>query len=305
MSSYEVHIAAQRVTLAGTLQSADDPRGGVLLLNGSGPLDRDSNMPGQRLDVAKTLAHALEQAGLTSLRIDKRGVGGSTGDALTGGFHDETADARAALDYLAEVVAGPLVVAGHSMGGTIALRLATHARVEAVVLLATPAQPLRTVIPWQTERITESLPGPSWAVPRFLQALQRRTWQEIEESTDDTIRRMFKRHPARWFREALDHDPRDDLAALMCPLLAITGRKDLQVDADDVATMAATVQGPFHGETPSQPHPFASHRVGPGRDHELRQPIAAAGRSCDDRVGDLLAGAARVVSPCDCHTEAR
>ena len=46
------------VRLEGTLSVPDDPgpHPAALLLNGSGPLDRDSNMPGQRLDVAKALA---------------------------------------------------------------------------------------------------------------------------------------------------------------------------------------------------------------------------------------------------------
>ena len=49
------------VRLEGTLSVPDDPglHPAALLLNGSGPLDRDSNMAGQRLDVAKALATSL------------------------------------------------------------------------------------------------------------------------------------------------------------------------------------------------------------------------------------------------------
>ena len=47
----------------------------MLLLAGSGPVDRDGNLPCARNDSMKLLAHALAGQGVASLRIDKRGVG--------------------------------------------------------------------------------------------------------------------------------------------------------------------------------------------------------------------------------------
>ena len=62
----------------------------VLMIHGSGPLDRNANMPGQQFDVFNSLAHALAAAGYASLRYDKRGCGSSTGDFFetghAGGF---------------------------------------------------------------------------------------------------------------------------------------------------------------------------------------------------------------------------
>jgi alpha-beta hydrolase superfamily lysophospholipase len=252
VESVEVEIASGDVRLGGTMLMPLEPRGGAVFLNGSGPLDRDSNIDGQRLDVAKAFATALADAGWVSLRFDKRGVGESTGDALTGGFDDETADAAAALRHLRTVVDSPLVVLGHSVGGTIAVRLAARHRVDGVVLLATPAQRLRDVAHWQTERIAATLPGPSWLAPRMFRAAQRRGWRSIDRSTGDTIRGVFRRQPARWFREAFAYDPGPDLAALTCPVLAVTGHKDLQVDAADVAAIGSAVDGPFRGETPDE-----------------------------------------------------
>ena len=70
-------VAGDGVRLAGTLTPAESgiARGAVLLVSGSGSLDRDSNMAHQRLDVAVTLAESLARAGVASLRYDKRGVG--------------------------------------------------------------------------------------------------------------------------------------------------------------------------------------------------------------------------------------
>ena len=90
------------VRLEGTLSLSDDPgpHPAALVLSGSGPLDRDSNMAGQRLDVAKALATGLAARGVASLRFDKRGVGKSGGEYLTASLSDETADASCALDAL-------------------------------------------------------------------------------------------------------------------------------------------------------------------------------------------------------------
>ncbi len=101
--------------LVGTLTRADTagPSPAALLLNGSGPLDRDSNMPGQALDVAKTLAEGLAARGVASLRYDKRGVGESSGEYLTTGFGQEASDASRALSALR---AAPAVDAGAARG---------------------------------------------------------------------------------------------------------------------------------------------------------------------------------------------
>ena len=52
-------------------------------------------------------------------------------------------------------------------------------------------------------------------------------------------------------REFMAHEPEADLRRIQCPVLAITGRKDLQVDPDDVARIGALVGGRFTGETPA------------------------------------------------------
>ncbi len=56
--------------------------------------------------------------------------------------------------------------------------------------------------------------------------------------------------PARWLREYMAYEPVTDLVAIRCPVLAITGRKDLQVEPDDVERIGALVAGPFTGSTP-------------------------------------------------------
>src|SRR3712207_8124241 len=59
---------------------------------------------------------------------------------------------------------------------------------------------------------------------------------------------------ARWTREFMAHDPRDDLRRIAVPVLALTGEKDLQVDPGDLAVIAATVPGGARTELRSEEH---------------------------------------------------
>ena len=249
-------LTADQVRLAGTLMSpGDGVWPAVLIINGSGPLDRDSAMKGQALGFGSSLAEELAKVGVASLRFDKRGVAESEGDYLPTGLDTETEDAAAALDALAaapEVDADRVGLVGHSVGALISVRLAADdPTVGAVVMLAGPAQDGRTVTAWQGARLTSSLPGPSWLLPKVALAVHGYGLRKLERSTDNVVRLPIERQPAKWMREFMAYDPEPDLRRIECPLLAITGRKDLQVDPDDVARIGSLVGGCFTGETPN------------------------------------------------------
>lgn len=220
---------------------------GVLLLSGSGPLDRDSNTPRQRLNVSSTLANALALVGIASLRFDKRGVGASAGDYPSTGFDCETSDAAAALDTMRSIDGidpGRIGVVGHSAGATIAARLGAHSEsVAFAVLLSCAASSGADVMAWQTERIAEGLPGPSWALERWFRRKQTRLFDRLDASIDDTLGTGKHAIPAKWMREYRVHDPIADLAALRCPVLAITGGKDIQVDPEETSLIREVVPG--------------------------------------------------------------
>jgi uncharacterized protein len=243
--------ARDGVRLVGTLvrpaPSEDSPA--ALLLNGSGPLDRDSNMPGQVLDVAPALAVALAEHGIASLRFDKRGVGESGGEYLTTGFDLETSDAADALAELRHAH-GRVTVIGHSVGATIAIRLASDDDLAGIVLLAAACRTGEDVMRQQSERIASARRGLGRLFAPLLVRWQARIRRKLSASDGDVARVAGANLPARWFREFMAYDPADDLSRVRCPVLAITGRNDIQVDPDDVARMCELVSAPFEGHTP-------------------------------------------------------
>jgi len=88
--------------------------------------------------VVSEVAHACSRAGLATLRFNWRGVGASAGEP-SGEARDADLDFAAALEQLAETVAGAITVCGYSFGAAAALRAAASSpRVRQAILVAPP-----------------------------------------------------------------------------------------------------------------------------------------------------------------------
>ncbi len=250
MTDTDVTFRSTGATLAGTLTRPAGSRSvpGVLILAGSGPLDRDGNHRRLRLDISRQLAVALHDAGLASLRYDKRGVGASSGTFLATGLHDNVVDARAAVDALrAQPGVDParLFVLGHSEGAILATALLAGdaPQIAGAVLLSPTARPGAAVLRWQAERIADDLPAPVRVMLRVLRidlvARVARNHERLRATTTDVARLGGARVNARWFREFMAYDPAPDLARLAVPVLAVAGNKDLQAPPEDLDAIAA------------------------------------------------------------------
>ena len=134
--------AAASVTLAGTLLEPSTPSDAPLavLVSGTGPIDRDVTFVGHAL--FRVLAHSLAEAGIASLRFDKRGVGESEGDFSSAGPDDFVADVVGAMEYIGGQTRFPeerVGLIGHSEGGMVALTAAAkRPGTPFCVLLASP-----------------------------------------------------------------------------------------------------------------------------------------------------------------------
>jgi pimeloyl-ACP methyl ester carboxylesterase len=155
----EVRFASGDVTLAGTLTlpEGDARVPAVLLVTGSGPQDRNEELLGHKPFLL--LADRLTRAGFAVLRVDDRGVGGSSGSDGEATFEDLAADVGAGLDLLAahpRVDAAAMGLLGHSQGGYLAPYVAAQRDdVAFAILMAGPAVDGFAVLEVQNELLIE------------------------------------------------------------------------------------------------------------------------------------------------------
>jgi len=148
------------VKLAGTLTLP--PSGGpfpaVLLITGSGAQDRDEKAFGHRPFLV--LADYLTHRGIAVLRVDDRGVGGSTGNSLTSTSEDFAGDVLAGVEYLKkhkEINPEQIGLLGYSEGGLIAPLAAAQSKdVAFIVLMAGPGLTGEEILQRQTALILKA-----------------------------------------------------------------------------------------------------------------------------------------------------
>jgi len=246
------------VQLAGTLTvpEGSGPFPAVLLITGSGQQDRDETVFGHKPFLV--LADALSRRGVAVLRVDDRGMGGSTGPVVTATSADFAVDAGASFAFLSarpEIAHDRIGLIGHSEGGTIAPLVAqADPRVAFIVLIAGPAVSGEALLVEQSRRIQLGS-GIDPAVAESNVATQARIMHAVAENAGSAeaaiaavdavltgagmpeaqrqaIAPQFASPWPRWF---IAHDPRASLAALHIPVLALYGGKDVQVPADQNA----------------------------------------------------------------------
>lgn len=194
----EARYPSGAVQLAGTLTvpPGRGPFPAVLLLTGSGAHDRDEEILHHRPFLV--LADHLTRAGIAVLRVDDRGVGGSSGAKETATTDDLAADALAGVRWLAaqpEVAASRIGLLGHSEGGVVAPIAAGRSpgspgspAVAFLVLLAAPGLPGDQIVMEQTEWLLRHAGVPPEVLARRLD-LERRILDLVRGESDTTALR--------------------------------------------------------------------------------------------------------------------
>ncbi len=302
---HEVTFTSDGLTLAGTLtvpraasSLPEAPAPVVLMLPGSGQTDRNDSAKQLPINLFPQLVVPLVARGFATFSYDKRGVGASEGDFWPTGFNDNTADAAAAVAWLAqrpEVDASRIFVLGHSEGALHAARLAAgtedgdDAAVAGAILLAGAAKTGEETLLWQGSKIASTLTGFNKFVIRLLhidvEKSQRKTFDKVRATTADVTRIQLQKVNTKWLREFLAYDPATDLTKVQVPVLAITGSRDMQVDPSDLERMAELVPQNFESHlVPDVTHLMRDDPNGSG----LQGYKAQAKRPVDARVVALV-----------------
>jgi uncharacterized protein len=214
--------AASGVQMAATLTlpKGKGPFAAVVLISGSGPQDRDESLAEHKPFLV--LADHLTRAGIAVLRYDDRGTAKSTGVFRGSTTRDFSQDALGALTYLRtrkDIDATKLALLGHSEGGMIAPMLASaDAKVAAVVMLAGPGLPGEKLLEQQLYDTLRAENVPESQFPM------------MRKNQLDALEKL--RESDAWLKYFLSYDPAAALKLLRCPVLALNGSRDTQVNAE-------------------------------------------------------------------------
>jgi pimeloyl-ACP methyl ester carboxylesterase len=303
----EVLIWNGGIKLAGTLTrpKTGKPFGAVVLIPGSGPVNRDEEVFGWK--PFRVLADHLTRSGLAALRFDSRGVGGSGGTAYQYGLQDVAADVFAAVRYLksrADIDHRWIGLCGHSQGGIVApLCAAQSDDVSFVICLSGTGLPGDLVFFAQQRAISraEGVTEREWQedlgkLRKFVSLIR---GQAARADLDPVVRAMVSNQIQRqtrgtdspgekrsseleskvdcilsgydtpWFRSFLDYDPRPKLAKVKCPVLLIFGEFDAQVPPEE--NRRAMVQSLLHGK-----HSDFTVKTFPGANHLFQAAVTGS-----------------------------
>lgn len=225
----------------------------VLMVTGSGQENRNEEMFDHQPFLV--LADYLARHGIASLRYDDRGFAKSTGDASRSTMKDNAEDARCGFNYLKSLKKfGKIGVMGHSEGGSVAMMLAAEGLPDFIVSLAGMAERGDSLMLKQVYQAMETRGGASFARDycKVLGAIYayRNAKKDIshpEAVLDALLKQTNVSLPALsrqsllpvitmqtpWVLDFIATDMACYLPKIKCPVMAVNGSKDVQVDAHD------------------------------------------------------------------------
>ena len=249
----EVTFTNGDAVLKGTLtlpENCDRKTPVLIMVTGSGLQNRDEEMFGHK--PFAVIADAFARAGIATLRYDDRGFGESTGDVVLCTTEDLKNDALAGVKLLRDRFERVGVI-GHSEGGTIALMLAGERQVDFAVSLAGMIVSGAETLLAQNRRAFESAGLPESEVEAFARllsdtftAIRTRAPLPSADNYDitDALRKNYAaalpsfRTPYMEFFLGLDLSA--SLSGITCPVMALNGTKDTQVQCDrNIAALEA------------------------------------------------------------------
>ncbi|WP_294286818.1 alpha/beta fold hydrolase [uncultured Chryseobacterium sp.] len=246
---------ADKNTLAGTLtqpENFDKNRPILVLITGSGAQNRDEELF-EHKPFAVIADHFAKQ-GIATLRLDDRGIGGSSKGTANDTSYNFATDINTAVDYLVSKGYRNIGLLGHSEGGMIAPMVATmNKNVKFLVLMAAPGTPIDQLLIQQNDRAgklmgqSDDQVGQSRKVNseiyRFIKTYSGNDYEkELQQfltknfagqMNETAIQNIQHQTSSPWFRYFIKFNPDTYLLKIKIPVLAVNGSLDFQVPSKE------------------------------------------------------------------------
>ncbi|MCL4812256.1 MAG: alpha/beta fold hydrolase, partial [Vicinamibacteraceae bacterium] len=235
----DVRIPGNGFSIAGTVSKPKDGTvparlrlPAIVLVGGSGPVDRDELVAG--IPIFGQLAGALADAGHLVLRYDKRGVGQSGGREESATLSDYADDLRAAVRWLEkrrDVDPKRITAVGHSEGALVAMLAATREKkITRLVLMAGPGTTGADLVLEQQRHLLAQSKDTEAARQEKI-ALQQRIQKAVlsGEGWEGVPDELRKAADTPWFASFLGFDPSKVMSKVKTPVLVVSAALDTQV----------------------------------------------------------------------------
>ncbi len=292
----EVEYENGSVTIAGTLTlpPGEGQVPAALLISGSGALNRDLGLFGHKSFLV--LADHLTRLGVAVLRVDDRGVGGSTGSTMNSTSRNKADDVLAGVrflhahDRIDPARVGLIGISEGALVAPLALNRVDPGAIAFAVLLAGPGVPGGDLLRQQLRRVAAAngataemieeaaalqsraldIIGSGMAAAEAEAALREvvveqlaaspETAQLSGEALESAVSAAVESNLTPWFRFFIRYDPQPALGGLAVPTLALFGGKDTQVDADqNQSAMEAAFAASANGDITVRRFPDMNH----------------------------------------------
>ncbi|MDY3968443.1 MAG: alpha/beta fold hydrolase [Prevotella sp.] len=214
----------------------------VLMVTGSGQQNRDEELFSHK--PFAVIADALARQGIASLRYDDRGWGDKSVNFADFTTDDFRQDAAAAIPLLRKRF-NKVGILGHSEGGTIAMMLAAEGKADFIVSLAGMAISGKETLIMQNRQAMTAIGLPKETVDSYCNSISKALDEiasgkkaseininDVPVALKPVTIKALQQADTPYIRHFLTVDAGKLLPEIKCPVLALNGTKDTQVDCD-------------------------------------------------------------------------
>lgn len=214
----------------------------VLMVTGSGQQDRDEELFSHK--PFAVIADAMARQGIASLRYDDRGWGDKSINFADFTTDDFRQDAAAAIPLLRKRF-DKVGILGHSEGGTIAMMLAAEGKADFIVSLAGMAISGKETLIMQNHQAMSAIGLPKETVDSYCNSISKALDEiasgkkaseinidDVPQALKPIVIKALQQADTPYIRHFLTVDIGKLLPKIKCPVLALNGTKDTQVDCD-------------------------------------------------------------------------
>lgn len=240
-------ISAQTDTLKinqfieGTFIKVDDKDSPLaILIQGSGPTDRNGNGASMKSDHSKMLYESLNKKGINTFTYDKRTVRMLRDQNIneTTLFDDFVNDQIEVIQHFKDKGYTNIHLIGHSQGSLVAILAAQKENIASIISLAGTSRTVDDII---IEQIEKQMPQLLDQVKENFKRLRENS--ELVDMDNPIMSSIFAKQNQKFIVNYMKYDPSAEIKKLNdLPILIINGDRDLQIPVSDAEDLNASAK---------------------------------------------------------------